>query len=106
MHINGDAIYGTRAVAPYKDGKVCFTRKKDGAVYAIYLLDENEQVPATISFKGLTPAKGARLQLLGASNKLVWKTTDAGVTVQVPEAIRQKGFKHAVAIKISAVEKM
>lgn len=106
IHINGDAIYGTRAVAPYKDGKVCFTRKKDGSVYAIYLLDENEQLPAVISFRGLTPAKGARLQLLGANNKLVWKTTAAGVEVQIPASLRNKGFQHAVAIKIPAVEKM
>jgi len=75
-------------------------------VYAIYLLDENEALPATISFKGLTPAKGARLQLLGANNKLVWKTTAAGVEVQIPASLRSKGFQHAVAIKIPAVEKM
>jgi alpha-L-fucosidase len=80
--------------------------KKDGSVYAIYLLDENEKLPAVISFKGLTPAQGTRLQVLGTTNKLVWKTTDAGVAIQVPESIRQKGFQHAVAIKIANVEKL
>ena len=29
MKINGEAIYGTRAMAPYKDGKVCINRKGD-----------------------------------------------------------------------------
>jgi alpha-L-fucosidase len=106
MHINGDAIYGTRAVAPYKDGKVCFTRKKDGSIYAIYLLSENESLPAAITFKGLTPARGAHLQMLGAKNRLVWKTTAAGVEIKIPESIRRQGFKHAVAIKIPAVEKV
>ena len=27
MEVNGEAIYGTRAIAPYKDGQVVFTRK-------------------------------------------------------------------------------
>ncbi|HVI49491.1 MAG TPA: alpha-L-fucosidase [Chitinophaga sp.] len=106
MQVNSDAIYGTRAVAPYKDGKVCFTRKKDGSVYAIYLLDEHEQLPATISFNGLKPARGARLQMLGAKDNLVWKTNVSGVEVKIPESLRQKGFQHAVAIRISNVENM
>ncbi|MFY0252417.1 alpha-L-fucosidase [Chitinophaga sp. 30R24] len=106
MRINGRAIYGTRAVAPYKDGKVCFTRQKDGSVYAIYLLDENEALPAQISFKGLQPVKGAHLQLLGSEKKLMWKTSDAGVVVEIPASLRGGGFKHAVAIRISNVEKV
>lgn len=106
MKVNGAAIYGTRAVAPYKDGKVCFTRKKDGSVYAIYLLDEQERLPATIVFKGLKPAKGASLQLLGASGKLVWKTEGDAVTVHIPEKLRQQAWNYAVAIRIGAVEKM
>ncbi|SKA02407.1 alpha-L-fucosidase [Chitinophaga eiseniae] len=106
MKVNGAAIYGTRAVAPYKDGKVCFTRKKDGSVYAIYLLDEQERLPATIVFKGLKPAKGASLQLLGASGKLMWKTEGETVTVHIPEKLRQQAWNYAVAIRIGAVEKM
>ncbi len=57
MQVNGDAIYGSRSVAPYKDGKVCFTQKHDGSIYAIYLLDEGEQLPAVIRFSGITPKK-------------------------------------------------
>ena len=30
MKVNGDAIYATRAIAPYKEGKVCYTRLPDG----------------------------------------------------------------------------
>ncbi|MBV8255806.1 MAG: alpha-L-fucosidase [Chitinophaga sp.] len=106
MHLNGEAIYGTRAVAPYKDGKVCFTRKKDGSVYAIYLLDEQEKLPATISFKGLTPAKNARVEILGAAGKLVWKTKDGSTVINIPTSAQGKGLKHALAIRISAVDKV
>jgi alpha-L-fucosidase len=36
MDVNKESIYETRAIAPYKEGKVCLTRKKEGgAVYAI-----------------------------------------------------------------------
>jgi len=103
MQVNGDAIYGTRAIAPYKDGKVCFTTKKDGSVYAIYLLGENEKLPATISFKGLTPAKGAKLIMLGAKEKLSWKKTGEVVEISLPAAVQGKPWQHAVAIRIDHV---
>ncbi len=50
MSVNGEAIYGTRALAPYKTGRVCLTHKRaDGAVHAIYLADEGETAtPAVI----------------------------------------------------------
>lgn len=104
MKINGDAIYGTKPVAPYKDGKVCFTRKKNGSVYAIYLLDKGEKLPAVISFAGLKPAKGAKLTLLGAKDKLSWKSTAEGVQITIPAALQQKDWKNAVAIQIPGVE--
>lgn len=104
MKINGDAIYATKAVAPYKDGKVCFTRKKNGNVYAIYLLDKGEKLPATISFSGLKPVKGAKLTLLGAKDKLSWKATADGAQISIPAAIQKKEWKNAVAIQIPAIE--
>lgn len=101
MKTNGDAIYGTRAVAPYKDGKVCFTQKKNnGAIYAIYLLDENEELPAKISFKGVNVKKGTKLGLLGSKGNLSWKAAGDQVTVSLPASARKQAFKHAVAIKI------
>ncbi|KAA2240628.1 alpha-L-fucosidase [Chitinophaga agrisoli] len=104
MQVNGDAIYGTRAVAPYKDGKICFTRKKDGSICAIYLLDENEKLPATVSFSGITPAKGATLTLLGAKGKLNWKTnSNGGVQITIPASLQQQSWQHAIAIKIDRV---
>src|SRR5690606_2692851 len=103
MQVNGAAIYGTRAIAPYKDGKVCFTRKKDGSVYAIYLLDQNEQLPATISFSGITPARDARVSLLGAKEKLSWKKTGDAVEIKIPASLQRKPWQYAVAIRIDKV---
>lgn len=97
---NGEAIYDTRSVAPYKSGKVCFTQKKDGTVYAIYLLDEGEAVPSEIRFSGFVPAKGAAMQLVGEKKKLGWKKVQEEIVVQVPAAYAKQGFKHAVAVRI------
>jgi alpha-L-fucosidase len=101
MRVNGEAIYGTRAVEPYKDGKVCFTKKKDGAaIYAIYLLDENESLPAAISVRGIEPHKNMRVSLLGAKGKLNWKSTGKGMEISIPSALRRQKWQHAVAIRI------
>ncbi len=60
MEVNGEAIYGTRALPPYKDGKVCLTRKKDGTVYAIYLPDENETtLPSKVWLNSIQAKQGS-----------------------------------------------
>lgn len=100
MQRNGEAIYDTRSVAPYKSGKVCFSQKKDGTVYAIYLLKEGEMLPAEIRFSGFTPRKGAAMQVVGEKKKLKWKKEGEEIVVQLPAAYAGLGMKHAVAVKI------
>ena len=40
MKINDEAIYETRAIAPYKESNICYTnKKKSNTVYAIYMPD-------------------------------------------------------------------
>lgn len=104
MKVNGEAIYATRPVAPYRDGKLCFTRGKDGAVYAIYLLDEGEIIPESISLKGIAPAPGAKIHLLGNDLDLKWQRAGAGARITLPEAApRQTTGSYAVALRISAI---
>lgn len=55
LRINGNAIYNTRPIAPYTDGKLRFTRGKDGSAYIIYLLDENEKLPSSVRISGFIP---------------------------------------------------
>ena len=66
LRINGEAIYSTRTIAPYVDGNVRYTRGKDGSAYVIYLLGENEKLPAEIQVKGFAPAKGAKSACSGS----------------------------------------
>jgi alpha-L-fucosidase len=49
MKVNGEAIYGTRALAPHKDGKTCITRKGDDTRYLYYMAGEGEQMPASVN---------------------------------------------------------
>jgi alpha-L-fucosidase len=41
INVNGEAIYSTRAIEPYKTDNICLTQKKDTKeVYAIYLMKQ------------------------------------------------------------------
>jgi len=107
MKINGEAIYQSRAIAPYREGKVRYTALRDGTVYAIYLADEKErQPPARIMLKGIVPADGAQLQLLGADTALAWKRKGDLSVIEIPPAARkQAAGAYAWAIRIPQVLK-
>ncbi len=86
LAVNGEAIYGTRAIAPYKEGRVCYTRKGD-AVYAIRLCAEGEETPPKQIVLGtLQPAPGSRVHMLGVAEPLEWHPTDDGAMVDIPAA--------------------
>ncbi len=98
MKINGEAIYKTRAVAPYKSGDVCFTQTKDGKIiYALRLLSEKEAVPAEISFTGPDIPARATIELVSTHKKLKWKKE--GETTRVFLPVDGKS-SHAVVVKI------
>jgi alpha-L-fucosidase len=107
LDVNGEAIYQTRAVAPYGEGKVRFTRREDGTVYGIYLAEEGEALlPASLAMTGLTPAPGATVSVLGSDESLPWSRNETGSVVEVPEALRDRPpSDYAWVIKISAIEK-
>lgn len=105
LRINGDAIYNTRTIAPYFEGKLRFTRGKDGSAYIIYLLDENEKLPSEIDVHGFIPEKGAKISLMGEKgSKVKWKADGDGFKLSVPESLnRALPSGYAVAFKVSAV---
>jgi alpha-L-fucosidase len=102
MQVNGEAIYGTRAMAPYKDGKVCLTRKHDGAVYAIYLPEENEStLPSKVWLNSIQAKQGSRIVLLG-HGEVKWELSGNGMLVHVPrKAMTNPPCKEAWAFKIN-----
>ena len=107
MDVNSEAIYGTRAITPYKEGNVCLTQNKDNhTVYAIYLAGEGENgPPARVSLESIQPLSGAKLTMLGAKGKLTWEKTEEGFVVEVPEAIQKNPpCDHAWVFKIDKIE--
>lgn len=90
MENNSEAIYETRAIAPYKENQVCFTHKKDGTLYAIYLAgEEEEQLPETINLTTLIPEKGSKITLLEGNSRIKWSGTSEGWTLTVPQKVSQ-----------------
>ena len=68
MKINGEAIYNSKPIAPFKKGKICFTEGKNAEVYMIYLADTNEVMPSEIRINDFFPKANAKVMLLGADN--------------------------------------
>lgn len=54
LKANGHAIYGTRPMKPYVDGRVRYTQTKDGSHrYIIYFLEDGEIPPSRIEVDGV-----------------------------------------------------
>jgi alpha-L-fucosidase len=87
LQVNGESVYGTKPLAPYRQDKWAFTNKVN-ATYASYLpADTETQLPATLTLP-LSPAK--TLTLLGSKQPLKWKKSGTGTTVTIPEKVRQQ----------------
>lgn len=105
MAINSEAIYKTRALPPYKEGRVCFTQKKDGTIYAIYLADKEEaMLPANITLSSIKIENSANISLLGSDIPLVWKKTGTRTMIVIPEVMRNNPpCKYAWVLKIENI---
>jgi alpha-L-fucosidase len=102
LETNGEAIYETKPVEPFLDGKVAYTAKGDHTIYAIYMPDKNEdELPSEIFVK--TNLKGKmQIKLLATDQKLKFKTVDGGVKFTIPQNLRSSlAKKEAVAIRLA-----
>lgn len=96
MNVNGEAIYGTRPIAPYSYDKWRFTQSKDGKVmYAIYMLDEGESMPEVVALPRLD-REPIQVKLLDKGSARIRQTVE-GYTIM---AHPQKISKHAIAVKL------
>jgi alpha-L-fucosidase len=99
MRINGEAIYGTRPIPPYKIGQVCLTKKGE-KLYAICLAPEGQTtLPDRIQ---IPPVKAAKsVKLLGSKNAIEWAVTPEGLSVTIPQEVRKSPpCQHAWAMEI------
>ncbi len=82
MRINGDAIYGTRPIPPYKVGQVCLTKKGE-KLYAICLAAEGQTaLPERIQIPPIKAAKSVKL--LGSKTAVEWTVTPEGLVRDCP----------------------
>lgn len=102
LKLNGEAIYSTRAVKPYKAGNIAFTRGKDGMLYAIYLAGDGERtIPEKITLKDLNITSESRISLLGDPTPLHYESVNGACEVSIPGSTATKPYcEHAWVLKI------
>ncbi len=89
MEVNNEAIYGSRPVAPFKEGSVCLTGGKDGSTFIIYLGQEGEDAPPPIiSMTGWSPPEGAKITAVGLDGFMDWEQNGEGFVLHVPNKLQ------------------
>lgn len=108
MDVNGEAIYATRAIEPFREGSIRYTRSREtGAVYAIYLADEAESVPPpTFRLDTIQPAAGSRVTLLETGDELPWVPSGTGAVITLPSKVSKRMVgRHAWVVKMDAISR-
>jgi len=105
MKVNSEAIYGSRPLAPYRQGKIGYTQSRQGVAYAVVLAGEGERtLPAQIRLASLTPAPNASVTLLGAKESLKWEKQGSDLVVLIPESLQKSPpCENAWTVRISAL---
>ncbi|MEZ4810626.1 MAG: alpha-L-fucosidase [Allomuricauda sp.] len=94
IKVNGEAIYGTKAIAPYKFDNICLTSKDDGSVYLIYLVKDGQtSLPDTIEFPEYVSSGKVKASLLGSNTKLKNTLSKKGISIQIPQSLKPKLLK-------------
>jgi len=100
LAVNGEAIYATRALPPYQEGDVCYTRSKDAkTAYAIC----KKWPGKSLSLQAVRAEEDAKITMLGVDEPLNWKQDEQGLTIFLPEAIQDENARpcrDAWALKI------
>jgi alpha-L-fucosidase len=102
MKVNSEAIYETRAIAPYKEGKVCISSKGKDTYYIYYMAEEGEQMPSQIGMTTFKLPDGAKAEMLGNGKPLKWQKNGNGFMITIPESLRKSPpSKHVWVMKVT-----
>lgn len=97
MRVNGEAIYGTRPVYPYANGRFRFTQK-NGKIYGIYLLDEGENIPNEFRIDAsLIQLKTGKVNVLGTKSKARLSEKDGQYTLTMDAPAQ---LQHAIVFEM------
>jgi alpha-L-fucosidase len=107
MAVNGEAIYGSRLWAHYKDGEeIRYTHTGGDHVYAVSLGWPGR----SLTLHHVRPEAGSEIHLLGYDQPLSWSYDEAeGLSITIPEELQDESRRpceHAYSFKIkgTAVE--
>ncbi len=83
---NGEAIYGSRMFSVFGEGDtIRYTQSKDGHTKYIFLF----QFPQDkIVLNKMAFGKATKLQMLGSTKKIKWKTVENGVEILAPVSLK------------------
>jgi len=103
LKINGEGIYNSNVLEPFKENNICMTQQENGDMYFFYLCGENETImPKEIIIVSHQPATNAVVTMLGTKKPLKWQQAEKGFKVVIPEEIRKNPpCKYVWTIKIS-----
>ena len=92
MNVNSEAIYETRPLAPYRQGKWAYTQKGN-ITYATYLAEVGESLPNRLQPQGLSLPAKARIRLLGNDKNLTVKNGVIEIPAKVAQVVgRQSAY--------------
>ncbi|MGB4204773.1 MAG: alpha-L-fucosidase [Bacteroidales bacterium] len=87
MDINSQAIYETRPLPPYDQGKIYFSQSKDGEyAYAFYLIDENDPLPVSVELPDIFAGSHKTVKLLGHDKNLPLQRKSGITKVMIPKS--------------------
>jgi alpha-L-fucosidase len=90
LKVNGEAIYATRALPPYQEGDVSYTRSKDAkTAYAIC----KKWSGTHLTLKAVRAEDDAKIYMLGVAEPLTWKQNERGLTIQLPDALQEESAR-------------
>jgi alpha-L-fucosidase len=85
LKVNGEGIYATRSYAQQAESSVSYTQSKDGQyLYAIV----KEWPGRELHLKGVNPAKGSKIKMLGDDLSFNWINTKDGISIDVPAKLQ------------------
>jgi len=87
---HGEAIYGTRPLAPFRDGSFAYTTR-GGRIYVIRLIAENEPpLPETLRLRTrYRPLEGTKVRMIGVVEPIPWRAdAEDAITLELPAAVR------------------
>jgi len=98
LQVNGEAIYGTRATLPCREGDLFFTANKQGDVRYAIVAPPKGEIERRLLIQSFHPVADSEVRLCGHDEPLPWLLRDDGsFVVELPE---QLPCEHAVALRI------